>query len=29
MVDLVFPAEGVSCKIEFPFEQIYREDQIR
>jgi PAS domain S-box-containing protein len=22
MVDLVFPAEGVSCKIEFPFEQV-------
>jgi PAS domain S-box-containing protein len=22
MVDLVFPAEGVSCKIEFPFEQM-------
>jgi two-component sensor histidine kinase len=21
-VDLVFPAEGVSCKIEFPFEQV-------
>jgi PAS domain S-box-containing protein len=29
MVVLVFQAEGVSCKIEFPFEQIYREDQIR
>ena len=22
MVDLVFASEGVSCKIEFPFEQV-------